>query len=54
MLLQGQGVILRSNTALYILNHWWDLQITAHLSRMKSRCVVNMFDQVHFKVIVIV
>jgi len=37
-------------SALYLLNPWWDLQITLHMSSMMRRCAVPMFDQGRFKV----
>ena len=53
---QGQGHNIRLNivwlhfvSALYLLNPWWDLQITLHKSMMR-RCVVPMFDKGRFKV----
>jgi len=53
---QGQGHNLRFNvwlyfvSALYLLNPWWDLQITAQMSSMMRQCAVPRFDQCLFKV----
>jgi len=41
-------------SALYLLNPWWDFQITAQMSNMMRPCAVRMFDQGRFKVKVIV
>jgi len=37
-------------STLYLLNPWWDLQMTALMSGMMRQCAVPMFDQGWFKV----